>query len=306
MQIYDINLDQTKKETTQHGTMDYPIAIYTTQISKNVLGFIDWHWHKELQFCIVTKGVVSFHVNKAEIIVSQNQGIFINSSQLHQAMNYQDYDSSYICLDVHPDFISSFPGSLINDKYINPYVQNNALEYCFLSNDIDWQKDILDNLLLIYQEYENNDEEFIILIQLLTIWNLFIKNYFSTYQTTYRKDYNIRIKQMIEYITNHYHENILLDDLAKEIGISKSTCCREFKDHMDCTIFEYIMNYRLIEATKLLLSSDYNITEIAYMCGFSTSSYFIKQFKNKTGVSPYVYRKEKQNNTKEILDTMNI
>ncbi len=111
---------------------------------------------------------------------------------------------------------------------------------------------------------------------------------------------------MIEYITKHYHENIQLDDLSKEIGISKSTCCREFKNHMNCTIFEYIMNYRLIEATKLLLSSDYNITEIAYMCGFSTSSYFIKHFKKKTGVSPYVYRKEKQNKTKEILDTMNI
>ncbi|MCD8029194.1 MAG: AraC family ligand binding domain-containing protein [Erysipelotrichaceae bacterium] len=154
MQVYNINLDQTKKETTQHGTMDYPLAIYTTQISKNVLGFIDWHWHNELQFCFVTEGIVSFHVNNNEIIVSKNQGIFINSTQLHQASNYKDNDSSYICLNVHPDFISSFPGSLINDKYIQPYVTNTNIEYCFLSYDIDWQQSILDDLLLIYKEYE--------------------------------------------------------------------------------------------------------------------------------------------------------
>ncbi len=190
MQIYDINLDQTKKETTQHGTMDYPIAIYTTQINKNILGFIDWHWHQELQFCFVTEGVVSFHVNNSEIIVSQNQGIFINSSQLHQAINYQNYDSSYICLDVHPQFISSFPGSLINEKYINPYIQNNAIEYCMLSNDVSWQKDILDNLLFIYHAYEKDNNEFNIFIHLLTIWNLLINNFFSSYQTTYKKDHN--------------------------------------------------------------------------------------------------------------------
>ncbi|MCD7892865.1 MAG: AraC family transcriptional regulator [Erysipelotrichaceae bacterium] len=294
-----------KKETTQHGTMDYPLAIYTTQISKNVLGFIDWHWHNELQFCLVTKGIVSFHVNNTEVIVRENQGIFINAAQLHQASNYLNNDSSYICLDVHPDFISSFPGSLINDKYVQPYVTNTDIEYCLLDNNIDWQKNILDYLLMIYQEYDKNNE-FRIWVYLIQIWDLLIDNYFLTYPSTHKKDHNIRIKQMIEYITKHYYENIQLDDLAKEIGVSKSTCCREFKSHMHCTIFEYIMNYRLIEATKLLLSSDYNITEIAYMCGFSTSSYFIKHFKKKTGVSPHVYRKEKQNNTKEILDTMNI
>lgn len=73
---------------------------------------------------------------------------------------------------------------------------------------------------------------------------------------------------------------------------------------MKCTIFEYIINYRLVVSGKLLLTTNDSISSIAYQCGFGSTSYFIEKFKKKTGVSPLVYRKEKISAKESILTTM--
>ena len=92
MQVYNIPLDSTHMETTRHGTPDFPLAIYTTRINRNILGYIDWHWHTELQFCLVTEGIVDFYVNRSHFILSQGEGIFINTQQLHMAKNYNNIE----------------------------------------------------------------------------------------------------------------------------------------------------------------------------------------------------------------------
>lgn len=306
MQTYNIIIDKNKKETTQHGSFEFPLVIYTTQINKNILGFIDWHWHEELQFCIVTKGVVHFNVNSDSIILSEGEGLFVNTEQLHRAKNYQDTDSSYMCLDFHPNLISSFVGSIINTKYIQPYTGNAAIHYCILKDDTDWQSIILKKLLAIYQKYDNATIgfELQIFILLLEIWQILIECYLMSFPHNECNNNNSRLKKVIDYINNHYMEKIELTDIANEINLSTNACCREFKKYMKCTIFEYITNYRLVKSTKLLLTTNDSITNIAYQCGFGSASYFIEKFKKKTGISPFVYRKEKINNKETILKAM--
>lgn len=293
MQQYNIIIDENKKETTDHGSFEFPLAIYTTDISKNVIGFIDWHWHDELQFCFVTKGKVVFDINASQVVLNEGDGLFINSQQIHRAKNYENINSSYICFDFHPKLISSFMGSLINTKYIEPYVNNSSIEYCTLSKNISWQLNILNKLSYIYEIFsrKNFGFEFEIFINFLEIWKDFFEFYFKNFKEKELNYNSLRLKNIITYINNHYMEKIQLEDIAKVANLSKSACCREFKKHMKCTVFEYLINYRLVVATKLLVSSDYSVTEIAYNCGFGTTSYFIEKFKNKTGVSPYVYRK---------------
>ncbi|RGX06507.1 AraC family transcriptional regulator [Paraclostridium sordellii] len=297
MQANNIITNKNKKEITQHGSFEFPITIYKTKISENILGYIDWHWHEELQFCIVTKGNINFNVDGDSIILSEGEGIFINSRQLHQAKNYKGSDCSYICLAFHSDFISSFTGSIINIKYIQPYIDNSRINYCILKNDIKWQSVILNNIFKIYEEYNKKEMgfELQIFILLVEVWNILIKSYFVSFPNDNVQNNSSYIKDIISYICNHYMEKIELNDLAKEVNLSKSTCCREFKKYMSCTIFEYIINYRLVVSSDLLTTTNDSISDIAYQCGFGSTSYFIEKFKMKTGVSPSVYRKQKMN-----------
>lgn len=294
MQIYDINIDENQKETTKHGDSEFPIAIYSTQINKNILGFVDWHWHEELQFCIVTKGSVNFNVEGETIVLSQGEGLFINSQQLHRAKIHEDSDSSYICFDFHPNLIYGFAGNIINIKYIRPYLDNSMIKYCIFNNDTKWKANILKELMEIYKEYneENIGFELKILMLLLSIWKNMVENYFTSFSTDKLIHNTSRIKAIINYVHNHYMEKINLKDISDEVNLSKGACCREFKKYMNCSIFEYITNYRLIVSENLLITTNESITDIAYQCGFGSSSYFIEKFKLQTGVSPFVYRKK--------------
>ncbi|MFL8712590.1 helix-turn-helix domain-containing protein [Clostridioides sp. GD02377] len=291
----NIVTNKNKKEVTQQGSFEFPITVYKTKISENILGYIDWHWHEELQFCIVTKGNINFNVDGDSIILSEGEGIFINARQLHQAKNYKGSDCSYISVVFNSDFISSFAGSLINIKYIQPYIDNSRINYCILKNDIDWKSVILNNIFKIYEEYNKMEMgfELHIFILLIEVWNILIKSYFVSFPNDNARNNSLHIRNIIGYICDHYMEKIELNDLAKEVNLSKSTCCREFKKYMNCTIFEYIINYRLVTSSNLLISTNDSISDIAYQCGFGSTSYFIEKFKMKTGVSPSIYRRQK-------------
>ena len=158
MQIYNIKIDENKKETTNHGVYEFPIQIYETFLEKNVLGFVNWHWHEEVQFCLVTNGRVDFYVSENKYTLDKGQGIFINSGYLHMAKPLEKESNSYICIDFNTKFISSFQGSIIKQKYVDPYIQSNQISSFVLKNDVNWQDSILDKIRKLNRlYYEKND-----------------------------------------------------------------------------------------------------------------------------------------------------
>ena len=94
------------------------------------------------------------------------------------------------------------------------------------------------------------------------------------------------VLEMIDYIKNNYQEKISISDLSKDLAYSESMLNRKFKKEVHITFNEYLNRYRINKAIDLLKNSDYNITEIAYMCGYSSAKYFARVFKKYLGMSP--------------------
>ena len=94
------------------------------------------------------------------------------------------------------------------------------------------------------------------------------------------------VLEMIDYIKNKYQEKISISDLSKDLAYSESMLNRKFKKEVHITFNEYLNRYRINKAIDLLKNSDYNITEIAYMCGYSSAKYFARVFKKYLGMSP--------------------
>lgn len=102
-----------------------------------------------------------------------------------------------------------------------------------------------------------------------------------------------RMQKFLQYISEHYGEDISLDGLAARANVSKSECLRCFKASMQTTPYKYLTEYRLAKAAELLRSTDEPIGHIADSVGFHQISHFGKCFKEKTGLSPRAYRKNK-------------
>lgn len=82
-----------------------------------------------------------------------------------------------------------------------------------------------------------------------------------------------------------------VDQLADEIGLSKSQLNRKIKSITELTTNKYIQYIRLQKARELLEKEDKNVSEVTYLVGFSSVAYFVKCFKGHFGETPGAYQK---------------
>lgn len=100
------------------------------------------------------------------------------------------------------------------------------------------------------------------------------------------------VRAVIKYIEKNYFNQITVDDMIKDIHISKYHFIRRFKRAMGITPYSYLTNYRINMSKKFLRSTDKTISEIAEICGFLDISNFITHFKKHTGQKPLQYRRD--------------
>ncbi|WP_019038411.1 AraC family transcriptional regulator [Psychroflexus tropicus] len=102
---------------------------------------------------------------------------------------------------------------------------------------------------------------------------------------------NNRIALVLKYIREHYRNDISVDDLADIACMSSSHFYKTFKNTLGETPMEYLNSERLKQAKKMIRTSTSKLSEIAYACGFNSSSYFNTQFKKQEGMTPSQFRK---------------
>ncbi|MCR5468159.1 MAG: AraC family transcriptional regulator, partial [Lachnospiraceae bacterium] len=95
----------------------------------------------------------------------------------------------------------------------------------------------------------------------------------------------------MDYIYNHLHEKISLQDLADYVALSPNYLATVFKKETGETLQNYVIDRKVDAAKRMLIYSDYSLTEIGNYLAFSSTSHFIKVFKEKTGLTPGDYKK---------------
>ena len=100
-----------------------------------------------------------------------------------------------------------------------------------------------------------------------------------------------KIKIVLKYIENNYMNRITIEEIAEVSDFSESHFMRYFKETMGTSFIDYLKDYRLTMASRLLLTSDSAILAIASEVGFDNLSYFNRAFKQKYGMTPSAFRK---------------
>lgn len=102
------------------------------------------------------------------------------------------------------------------------------------------------------------------------------------------------IKQVQEFIENHYQEKITVEQLASMYAVSRRSLERRFKKATSNSVVEYIQRVKIEAAKTSLESSKENINEVMYKIGYSDIKAFRTIFKKITGLSPLQYRNKYQ------------
>jgi len=294
VQASKIEIDENLQETIKHGSYDFPMAIYSDKFNLFEDGYIRWHWHKEIQFSFCLYDKIIFFIGNQKIILEAGEGIMVNSNVLHQIKPYKNDNCMMFSIDLDPILIGGNTHSLIEKKYVNPILESNNLKFISLRPDVQWQKNILNYIKKIFTLWHEKPYGYELEIKnyLGNLWlNIIreVKEEIKESESAVSNDEE-RVKLALQYIHEHYAENISLDNIAMMANISKSECCRSFNRVLRVTPFEYLLEYRALKASELLLKSKNSISNIALEVGFNGISYFGKVFKKYMNCTPSEYR----------------
>lgn len=101
---------------------------------------------------------------------------------------------------------------------------------------------------------------------------------------------NELVKSIESYVTEHFSENISIEQIAEQLNISYYYMCHIFKNKFGISVNTFRTQKRLEIAMRKLINSDEKIADIATLCGFDNVSYFTETFTKMVGVSPTLFR----------------
>jgi AraC-like DNA-binding protein len=101
----------------------------------------------------------------------------------------------------------------------------------------------------------------------------------------------IRISNIYHYIMMNYHNQLTLEQIAKEANMTPQAFCSYFKKRTSKTFIAFLNEVRIHEACHRLTSNDFDfISDVGFKCGFNTITHFNRVFKSIKGISPTDYR----------------
>lgn len=98
--------------------------------------------------------------------------------------------------------------------------------------------------------------------------------------------YNKLSKRVIAFLTDHYGQNLSLDDISAGVGVTKNYLCNAFKLNTGITIIDCLNMIRIRKAAEQIVYSDLPLAEVAQMCGYVSASHFNRVFMRYVGMPP--------------------
>lgn len=293
MQTGPVKTDEHLRELIDYKDVSFPLETWTDVYSTFMDFTLNCHWHNAFEFGMLVEGTLDFYMGETCLTLAKGDCIFVNSNVLHMGKQTHFHENAImIGLGFPP---SLFPGGHAFHKYFQSVVEMPLEGFQITADSPHHAK--LSHTLKEACELKKTDYgyELQCLSLISQLW-LHTLDYISEETHSFViKDaphsHGDTVKQMISYIQEHFSENISIQALMDHAHVSRSECFRAFHRYAGKKPIEYINEYRLVQAANLLKETDLPLSEIGSSCGFCSSSYFGKLFKEKYGTTPLGYRK---------------
>ena len=251
------------------------------------------HCHKELELNFIRNGagmrrVVGYSMETIEDFELVLVGGGINLEHGWEQGNCVNKDIKQIIIHFSADLI---PENLLEkDRFI-------SIKQMFKEarNGISFPQEAIMQVDSMLDNLSAEPDKFLQFTQLLNViyflskcdYRILASDSFTNVKAGYEDK---RLTSVKEYISTHLTDNIKLAKLAEIAGMSPSAFSHFFKKHTSITLSDYIIKMKLSRASRALVSSTLNISEICYASGFNNMSNFNRIFKNRKGMSPKEFR----------------
>lgn len=277
-------------------TLSDPNFPYITYPCSIPLDFpqVPLHWHDEMEFIYIKKGQGIVNVDFTPYTVGKGSIVLIIPGQLHSIEQLAGHSMEYENIIFHPNILISKAADACNTDFLQPlltgtlavptHYQPTDAFYPEIAACIDANDEIRKTFPKGYQLFLKS--------QLFMLFSILIEKYADTAAKPKDSKSLEKLKCILKYIENNYMHKITIADVAREAGFSQSHFMKYFKNTMGTSFIDYLGEYRLTMASRLLLSSDASILAISEEVGYDNLSYFNRTFKRYYGMTPSAYRRQ--------------
>lgn len=254
------------------------------------------HIHDYIEILYALTGQFRILLNNKDYTFYEGDMVLINSNEIHNVFSESEGLSRYICIKFEPELLYT-SWSLIEMKYLMPFIlKDSSHQKIFPSEEIKTTvvPALIENMNTEYTkgsygfEFAIRADLFHLFLYILRSWHA--QNIDLNIGISINKEMETQFRKVFDYIDAQYQEDITAREMANYCNMSYSYFSRMFKRIMKKSFKEYLNYVRISNAEKLLINTNDTITEIALETGFTTSSYFISQFKALKNISPKQYR----------------
>ena len=233
------------------------------------------HWHESLELHYILTGESVIYINQSPVIAKEGDLVICNSNELHQG------------------FCSAAPMEscrlLFSLEDLSPEMDNRG--YVF-QNHIQKDEVIKQLFLELCREEANQAPGYkqackAIVTQLMVhLCRNYVVQTLSREDTRRQKKNRERCNRLITFIEANYANPIANQDMADLVHLSKDRFEHFFRENFGLSALQYIQNYRMKTAKKLIKEGNIPISKVAEMVGFADYNYFGRTFRNHYGCTP--------------------
>ena len=250
-----------------------------------------WHYHPEMELVYVNGGNGKRHIGNHISYYNDGDLIFIGANLPHFGFTDRlTQNKSEIVIQAREDFLGKgffeAPEMLSIKQLLNRSKQGIIFHKAT-------QKIIGPKLeaLLSLNSFERLLSFLQILQELSESSNYTILNVEKVHLESRPQD-TARLDTIYSFVSNEFTRPISLEEISDRVSMTEQAFSRYFKNKTGKTFTQFVNEYRLVHACKLLAEKHISITDVCFECGFNNFSHFNKKFKEFTGKSPSQYRNE--------------
>lgn len=283
---------QTLEETSQRMTDAFPFRSACTDLALSPGREFPWHWHNEVEILMLISGKLDFLTTSCFLTLSEGDIVFLPGGMLHCTRALDGLPAGHKEYIFSPLLIAGAPGSEIDRKYVSPVLRA-CSEPVLLPAGTPENRAAAPLLEEAFEAYITGEDGYELRIRrsMDGIWMLLRKQILGKLpQGSRLRSGEERLKSVLLFLQENYGSSLTVADMAVAVNISERECSRCFKKQLGITPMDYLLNLRLSKACAMLDNTGLSVGEIASACGFSSSSYFSKQFRDRFSLTPRAYR----------------
>lgn len=249
------------------------------------------HWHTDVEIVMPVENTYKVVIDEVTYKLKEKDIILIPSGTLHEL--YAPSDGYRIIMQFDYSVFKNVSGinSIIQNLYPCACITQETMPN-ILEKLAEWILDITDEYFA--NRPLRNATIYSKLLSFLTMLGRECINKDKGFLSGKDQKQQVYIGMLInvcKYIDEHYTETIKIDDIANIAGFSKFHFTRLFKQTMDMSWYDYLINRRIMQAEKLLIETDLSIMQVAMKAGFGSLATFNRIFKQKRNCTPTEYKR---------------